>query len=140
MTEDYKATPEQWAHQETWIGQNDADAACLLELRSRVKALEEAEKDRVFAASVEALDEAENDRRFEAAKALIDKSAPAPAGTLVDRVAATLHAATNSDPNVPANEWTPEARAAIREVATWLRLERQSPMTADVLEQEADRG
>jgi hypothetical protein len=32
------------------------------------------------------------------------------------------------------------ARAAIREVAAWLRLERQSPMTADVLEQEADRG
>ena len=124
MTEEYKATPEQWAHQETWLDQNDADAACLLELRSRVKALEEAE----------------NDRRFEAAKALIDKPAPPPAGSLVDRVAGTLHAATNSDPNVPANEWIPEARAAIREVAAWLRLERQSPMTADVLEQEADRG
>jgi hypothetical protein len=124
VTQEYKAAPEQWAQQETWLDQNDADAACLLELRSRVKALEEVE----------------NDRRFEQAKALIDKPAPPPAGSLVDRVAGTLHAATNSDPNVPANEWIPEARAAIREVAAWLRLESQSPMTADVLEQEADRG
>jgi ubiquinone biosynthesis protein UbiJ len=41
--------------------------------------------------------------------------------SLVERVAATLHAATNSDPNVPANEWEREARAAIREVNAWLR-------------------
>ena len=215
-TEEYKATPEQWAHQETWLDQNDADAACLLELRSRVKALEEAEKDRVFAASVEALDlldpvqdlaariealeaglkdeadcnktctlnlsdrlvrveqrvrelqaarnaeinwQGEQDGRLKATEerlAILENAengrqqdedaeraaepAPAPAGSLVERVAGTLHAATNSDPNVPANEWIPEARAAIREVAAWLRLERQSPMTADVLEQEADRG
>jgi hypothetical protein len=273
MTEEYKATPEQWAHQETWLDQNDADAACLLELRSRVEALEEAffssqglksclsrcmsprgvcakrvqpapgssggpavslatsssddhgqrvreglrralkggktlgglrparseENKRIHLQALKQaleyrdvierghdkslsalsrdlfeagcctrsdkpltpemvrrlrirLEEAkqaieagdledewaENDRRFEAAKALIDKPAPAPADSLVDRVAATLHAATNSDPNVPANEWRPEARAAIREVAEWLRLERQLPMTADVLEQDAD--
>jgi hypothetical protein len=41
--------------------------------------------------------------------------------SLVERVAATLHEVTNSDPNVPANEWEPEARAAIREVNAWLR-------------------
>jgi hypothetical protein len=40
MTEEYKATPEQWANQETWLDQNDADAACLLELRARVETLE----------------------------------------------------------------------------------------------------
>ena len=40
MTEEYKATPEQWAHQETWLDENDADAACLLELRARVETLE----------------------------------------------------------------------------------------------------
>jgi hypothetical protein len=39
-TEEYKATPEQWAHQETWLDQNDADAACILELRARVETLE----------------------------------------------------------------------------------------------------
>jgi hypothetical protein len=119
MTEEYKATSR------TLVFPKDLD------LLDPVRDL---------AARVEALEEAENDRRFEAAKALIDKPAPVPAGSLVERVAGTLHAATNSDPNVPANEWIPEARAAIREVAAWLRLERQSPMTADVLEQEADRG
>ncbi len=40
MTEEYRATPEQWAHQGTWLDENDADAACLLELRARVETLE----------------------------------------------------------------------------------------------------
>ena len=122
MTQEYKAAPEQWAQQETWLDQNDADAACLLELRSRVKALEEVE----------------NDRRFEQAKAIINKPAPPPAGSLVDRVAGTLHAATNSDPNVPANEWTPEARAAICEVAAWLRDSEGDYSTIRQLEMQAD--
>jgi hypothetical protein len=41
--------------------------------------------------------------------------------SLVERVAATLHAVTDTDPNVPPGEWAPEARAAIREVNAWLR-------------------
>ncbi len=121
MTQEYKATPEQWAHQETWLDQNDADAACLLELRSRVKALEEVE----------------NDRRFEQAKAIINKPAPAPADSLVERVAdaivrqATSAGIVNDRP----------ARAAILQVATWLR-EQGTPAQgwAMLLEQEADRG
>lgn len=36
---DYKATPDQWAHQEHWATEDSA-AACLLELRARVEALE----------------------------------------------------------------------------------------------------
>jgi hypothetical protein len=40
VTQEYKATPEQWAHQETWLDENDADAACLLELLARVETLE----------------------------------------------------------------------------------------------------
>jgi hypothetical protein len=36
---DYKATPDQWAYQEHWA-QEDGDAACILELRARVEALE----------------------------------------------------------------------------------------------------
>jgi hypothetical protein len=35
----YKATSDQWAYQEHW-SKEDGDAACLLELRSRVEALE----------------------------------------------------------------------------------------------------
>ena len=55
-------------------------------------------------------------------------------GSLVERVGGQIGMLAGFD------NWTPEARAAIREVAAWLRDERQSPMTADVLEQEADRG
>lgn len=36
---DCKATPDQWAYQEHWA-QEDGDAACILELRARVEALE----------------------------------------------------------------------------------------------------
>jgi hypothetical protein len=60
-SQDYKATPELWAHMECCADNPQDIATLLLELRSRVEALEEAE----------------NDRRFEAAKALIDKPAPA---------------------------------------------------------------
>jgi hypothetical protein len=40
---------------------------------------------------------------------------------LVQRVATTLHGVTDSDPNVPVDEWMPEARAVIYVVAAWLR-------------------
>jgi hypothetical protein len=56
----------------------------------------------------------------------------------VERVAATLHASTNSDPNVPANEWAPEAHAAIREVLAWLK-EGEHTWAALKLQQEAER-
>ena len=36
---DYKATPEQWEEEQKWVEQCSA-AACLLELRGRVEALE----------------------------------------------------------------------------------------------------
>lgn len=36
---DFTATPDQWAYQEHWAAE-DGDAACLLELRCRVEALE----------------------------------------------------------------------------------------------------
>ena len=36
---DYRATADQWAYQEHWA-QEDGDAACILELRARVEALE----------------------------------------------------------------------------------------------------
>ena len=49
------------------------------------------------------------------------------ADSLVDRVAAV------------AGKDRKDARAAIREVAAWLRTERQLPMTADMLEREASR-
>jgi hypothetical protein len=64
MTQDYKATPEQWRNIEGYRARRAfSDCSCLLELRARAEALEEAE----------------NDRRFEQAKAIIDKPAPSAA-------------------------------------------------------------
>jgi hypothetical protein len=39
VSKEYRATPDQWAYQEHYAVE-DGDAACLLELRSRLEALE----------------------------------------------------------------------------------------------------
>jgi hypothetical protein len=39
MTDQHRATPEQWADQEKWA-RDDADSSCILELRARVEAME----------------------------------------------------------------------------------------------------
>jgi predicted HAD superfamily phosphohydrolase len=114
MTTDYKATPEQWRNIEEYRARRAfSDCSCLLELRARVEALEEAE----------------NDRRFEQCKAILDRPAPDPAGSLVEQVEARAGG---------------DARAAIREVAAWLRendakceMGGDAAATADLLEQEA---
>jgi hypothetical protein len=91
------ATPEQWA-----------------ELRARVEALE---------AQVSGLQSCHNTT----ADHLLDimamvrgtssaEAQPAPAGSLVERVADALCRAQLDSPS-----WEPEARAAIREVAAWFR-------------------
>jgi hypothetical protein len=98
-SEDYKATPEQWAFLEELADRSsDAESACIIDLRARVQALEEAE----------------NDRRFEQAKAIIDNPAPAPAGSLVERVVNAM------DEEVGFSRYV-EARAALREVAAAAR-------------------
>jgi hypothetical protein len=100
---DHQATPEQWADAGAFAS---GTRACILELRARVEALEEAE----------------NDRRFETAKALIDKPASAPAGSLVDRVALAISRCEDSSCwDDEAVNWSPEACAAIRVIAGELR-------------------
>jgi hypothetical protein len=58
----------------------------------------------------------------------------APAGGLVERVALAI----GGEGDHPAN-WTPEARAAIREVAAWMRENEVGYNAVRWLEQEADR-
>ena len=85
--------------------------ACVLELRARVEALE------AHAGSLEV-------------------TAPAPvAGGLVERVAAAIHPDRCADPNL----YLHEARAAILEVARWLRSELVSRNVAERLERETGR-
>jgi len=119
MTKPHKATPDQWGQIEQFVADCGYDS-CLLELRARIEALEEIE----------------NSRRFEQAKVLIDPSAPTPTSSLVERVACAIEQVA-TDPNL----YLHEARAAIREVAAWLRDRGGYPREwiAQTLEQEADR-
>lgn len=142
---DYKATPEQWAQVEAWMAIESEYSACVLELRARVEALEkDATEDSasthfVFDAII---------KRLEALEA---NSKPSPNSSqigsfLVERVAAAIHPNRCADPNL----YLHEARAAIREVAAWLREQKAVDLpdhtqwaaarAADVLEQETDRG
>ena len=113
-----------------WVGRN----------YTRIKALE---GDPI--PEPEPIDEAENDRRFHACMDLIHNATPeqirAAAGlpersSLVKRVVSVI-----ADPDGPEELWHDDARAAIREVAAWLRS--QDLSTGDYwagrLEQEAER-
>jgi hypothetical protein len=170
MTESHRATPEQWTHvaicaemkqQVPW-----ATADCLLELRARVEALEadqleQAESHRfctdAIARRVEALEAAPQDKldrliALDAADPTPDAamtklraaSAEArPAGGLVERVAQGIAAA--DDEGLTNMTWNYHARAAIREVAAWLRendsecqMGGDAAATAELLEQEVN--
>jgi hypothetical protein len=91
----HRASPELWAAAEKF-GQNSMDMLnCLLELRSRIEALEAAQRESPMA-----------ELRAASAEAR-------PAGGLVERVAAAMRRVPNCDDET----WETEARAAIREVA-----------------------
>jgi hypothetical protein len=115
MTTPHRATPEQWATHRAWAASDD-DSSCILELRSRIEALEAAQREapmtELRAASAEAR----------------------PAEGLIERVEEAL-----ANEFQPGGDWRDEARAAIREVAKWLRSELVSCAAADQLEHEADR-
>lgn len=95
MTTDYRATPDQWSYQEHYAVE-DGDAACLLELRARVEALEADQWLRQHAKPTP------NDRQIRS--------------SLVERVADAIAAEATSAGIVNDRP----ARAAILEVAKWL--------------------
>jgi hypothetical protein len=112
MTDQHRATPEQWEHVEKFVEDCGYDS-CLLELRDRIEQLEA--------------------NQFRGAAEMVAPSAPA--DSLVERVASICASGSDDEPEV----WKPEARAAIREVARWLRSELVSRAVADRLDQEANR-
>jgi hypothetical protein len=144
MTDQHRATPEQWEHVEVSAGMDKqipwATADCLLELHARIEALEAAQ-----------LEQAESNRfctdaivrRVEALEAAHEATAMAelraasaearPAGGLVEQVSKRIEF------GIDANQ-DPEGitRAAIREVAAWLRDNDRADL-AGWLEQEADQ-
>jgi hypothetical protein len=111
MTDQHRATPEQWKHVEQRILAIDPGCSCILELRDRIAALE-------ATAGI--------------GQPVMPANTSAPADSLVERV--LLAIAENSAWPVGGMQ----ARAAIHEVAKWLRSELVSRAAADRLEQEAN--
>ena len=93
MTNQHRATPEQWALTEAMLGY--ATSSCLIELRDRIQLLESTQPPRL--------------------------PAPAPSprpSTLVERVADAIGAA--DDEGLTNMTWSKHSRDAIRAVAAWI--------------------
>ena len=124
--EHYEATPEQWAagrydwsKADTEAMEGDPAFRCILELRARVEQLEDAQQDKLDRLIAQDRDDA-----------------PALAGSLVERVGIAIDSAEYDEEG---HRWD-EARAAIREVAAWLKeTHGWSNGSLMRLEQEADQ-
>ena len=150
MSGQHRATPEQWQLTEH-LAINYAESNCILELRARVEALElahrvqsgtltSAEQDEMGVVPVVDMKAAVHRAAAEARDATMDElraaSAEARPGGLVERVAEGIAAA--DDEGLTNMTWNHHSRAAIREVAAWLRTGRLLH-AAELLELEADR-
>ena len=125
MSKTHRLTPEQWESIERYADDNAYDA-CFLELRARIEALEAAQQLHTFTAD-------------EVAPIVVGAASAAAqlADSLMDRVARAIYDAPNKHDGC----WRSEARAALREVAAWLRSEliSRNREVADLLEREANR-
>jgi hypothetical protein len=153
----HRATPEQWELVKYYADVDHHLDSCVLELRDRIAALEAAQLDQAeshrfctdaIVRRVEALEAAPTFRVLETGEPIrmnivqdeasgqnILVPPSAPADSLVERVAIAMRCAPNCDDE----SWETEARAAIREVARWLRSELVSRAVADRLDYEAER-
>ena len=134
MTDQHRATPEQWTHVEICAGRKKipwATADCILELRARIESLEAAQQDKLD--RLIALDREDPTPDPAMAELCAASAEVRPAGGLVERVANAISEGDEPD------KWHPEARDAIREVAAWLRSVGNNG-SADELEQQANHG
>jgi len=120
MTEQHRAKPEVWAAVERWSKNDMNSCNCTLELRSRVEALESAQ--RVIASP--------SSNRTHLG---LTQDAPESSDSLVELVASVISGCGNIG---PIKWWTPEARAAILAVADWCTYQNWH-ITAARLRQEA---
>ena len=137
-----RATPEQWADTEYWAHQYGNAQACILELRSRVEALEADQWLRHHAKPKQS-DATLNTRlhsyKVGEAEPIEDwgkghtLAQPAPAGSLVERVARAVE--NNRAPYGSMSD----IRVAIREVALWMDEKACDPDDTRLLREEADR-
>ena len=127
-----KATPKQWGEAGSFASDT---RACLLELRARVEALEHG----ATCPHVVTSDEGTSYCRLAEQASPTGKESVTADSSLVERVADAICAmAYCGDTSL---NWRPAARAAIREVAAWLRDRNGYPWAwvAQILELEADR-
>jgi hypothetical protein len=119
MTKQHKAAPDEWAQQEDWANRSVfSTSSCIIELRDRIEALEVGQQPLAFTGKAVAPIKAPITRdRDETGDYLIVHDTPAPASSLVERVADAIAAQATSAGIVNDRP----ARAAILEVATWLR-------------------
>jgi hypothetical protein len=142
MTDQHRATPEDWEYIRLRAEDGVRLPNCLLELRARVEALEAVQQDKLDRLiALDAADPTPDPAMYELRAASAEAR---PAGGLVERVAARIEYGIDA-------ELDPEgiARATIREVAAAARLRDLNgqsvavmtwEMVAQWLEQEASRG
>lgn len=137
MTKPHRSTPEHWATVERYAQQVSSTDDCLLELRSRVEALEAAQH-AVASSPVNRINLGLGAEDTATCPHVEEPTAP-PASSLVERVADAI--CVTADCGDTSLNWKSEARAAIREVAAWLRDRNGYPWAwvAQILELEADR-
>ena len=137
---EYKATSEQWAKCEADAKNWSGSYECILELRARVEALEARQRpaSKVYEISKPLQLTPEQAQQINDLLAPNSKSTPNSSqirSSLVDRVAKALYDAPTTHEG-----WRSEARAAIREVAAWMREQHDGDLAAaTVLEREAER-
>ena len=129
MTKQHKATPEQWAYVEACAPEDFAGYSCILELRARIEAWEVGQQPLVNYAPVKPEYRDKLDRLIEQ-----DRSNPQQLA-LVERVADAIAAQATSAGIVNDRP----ARAAILEVAAWLKEEGYSTLQAEALAREANQ-
>jgi len=127
MSRPHRSTPEHWATVERYAQQVSSTDDCLLELRARVEALEAGATCPYVVTSAEGtsycrLAEQTQDKLDRLIE--MDRVVPAQADSLVKRVGMQFNDGNGDDWN---------ARAAIREVATWLKEEGIEVWAADFL-------
>jgi hypothetical protein len=157
MTNQHQATPDDWAQQEDWANRSAfSDSSCIIELRDRVEALEARQQpqqdklDRLIAIDRDDFTEAAAQQplaftgkvvapitrdRDETGDYIIVHDTPALNSSLVERVADAIAAQATSAGIVNDRP----ARAAIREIAAWLKEEGYSTLQAEALAREANQ-
>jgi hypothetical protein len=136
MTNQHRATPEQWAQQALWV-ETYEDSSCIMELLHRVQLLEATQHAHV-----------DTSRLSETERELIRQEMSCPAALQPLKIATetTYGTAPIVVPNSSASLTSSPTgslvdrigSAAILDVAAWFRTERDSPETAAALEQEAN--